>query len=134
MSYREFIEARRSIRPTVAQDEEQPWVLPQVVEEDYTTAESTVNRMDMEGDFCRGVEITEDEFYRRVCEAFQRRMEKILPPDRIREAMANPVFGRMVANKYREVANDKDNERLSQKRVLAGHIASLMHSLVLAFG
>ena len=130
----EFLAKRRG-KAASAQDEEQPpWTPPQIVEEDYTTAESTVNRMDFDGDFGQGVEITEDEFYRRVCEAFQRRMRNILSPEAIRQSMENPVFSRMVTNKYKEMAKDRDNAALSQKRVIAGHIASLMHSLVLAFG
>lgn len=129
-----FLARRRGEKASAQDEDTAAWTPPQIVDEDYSTAESTVNNMDLDGDFGRGVEITEDEFYRRVCEAFQRRMRDILSPEAIRQSMDNPVFSRMVMNKYKEVAKDRDNAALSQKRVIAGHIASLMHSLVLAFG
>lgn len=111
--------------------------LPEIIEEDYSDVVADIPvapDFDLEGRFGSGVEISEAAFYNRVVEAFRKRMEKVMPLGAINACIENPVFGHMVRNKYREVMKDNDNGSLSQKRVIAGHIASLMHSLMLAFG
>lgn len=99
---------------------------PELAEEDYTAAKAVQP-------VAGGVNVSEGMFRDRVDQAFRKRMEKVLSPKAISECIASPVYKRCVANKYKEVLKDNNNERLSPEKVIRGHLASLMHCLFLVF-
>lgn len=100
---------------------------PELAEEDYTAAKEVQPLRS------GNVNVSEEMFRNKVDQAFRKRMEKVLSPKAISECIDTPVYRRCVANKYKEVQKDNNNERLSPEKVIRGHLASLMHCLFLVF-
>lgn len=116
-------EKRRNLELYLA---DEPY-MPDLEEEDYSAANVVKPTM------FSNVNVTAEVFEHKVKEAFRKRMEKVLSPQKIEESIDSPVFRKCVANKFKEVQKDNNNATLSQEKVLRGHIASLMHCLFLVF-
>lgn len=101
---------------------------PDLADEDYSVAKQVLNVTG--GKF---VSITIDDFEDKVAVAFGKRMKGVLTQEKILEALKSDVYVRCVRNKFKEVMKDDNNEKLSQAKVVRGHIASLMHCLYLVF-
>ena len=100
---------------------------PELAEEDYTAAREVQPLRS------GSVNVSKEMFSSKVDQAFRKRMEKVLSPKAISECIESEVYKRCVANKFKEVQKDNNNERLSLDKVIRGHLASLMHCLFLVF-
>ena len=100
---------------------------PELADEDYNAA-NEVQPMKS-----GSVNVSEEMFKNKVDQAFRKRMEKVLSPRAISECISSSVYNRCVANKYKELKKDNNNEWLSPEKVMRGHLASLMHCLFLVF-
>lgn len=100
---------------------------PELAEEDYSAAQAV--ELIRSGN----VNISFEMFKSRVDQAFRKRMDKVLSPKEISECINTPVYQRCVANKFKEVEKDNNNQNLSPEKVIRGHLASLMHCLFLVF-